>query len=102
MSSALVICWQKKVDFSRKLFTGIFSCNLTLGVHIYILEFSVNTLKNKHLPPSPKQKTFATLKMDQLETMNVNWALSDLPVIFLLAPGKTFVKSPLSFPKWVV
>lgn len=31
--------------------------------------------------------------MDQRETMNVSWALSDLHVIFLLAPGKTFVKS---------
>ena len=70
-------------------------------MHIDILEFSVNTLKNTH-PPPPQQKTLAALKIDQLETMNVSWVLSNRPVILLLAPGKTFVKSPSSFPKWVV
>lgn len=55
---------------------------------MYILEFSVNTLKDK--PPPPPKNPLATLKIDQLKTMNVSWVLSDLPVLLLLAPGKAF------------
>lgn len=92
----------KKTLFQQKTFHRFSFYNLTLGVHI--LQFSVSLLKNKNpLPRRPTTtKTFATLKIDKLENMNVSWILSKRTVILLLVPGKTFVKSPLSFPKWVV